>query len=411
LSGGLYVGKSIFQTLTPASLDRYQQLRECGFKVVYLHEEGGIFRGSSDDWRRILDMQFDMNCFDANDVVCTWGEFQAKHCIEKNPAMKDRVFATGHPRFDLYKAPFDRLYRSEVDALRARYGRFILINSNFSNANSGLGIHHLDTQIKEGSELPAKIKAMRAWAHDNQVLASFAELVYRLSERYPAHCIVYRPHPSERHATYGHLFRGLSNVHVVHAGAVGPWLLAAEAIIHDGCTTAVEAYFAGRRPIQYRPNSPAEFEFVVPTAVSQCCTSVEEVFEQIDCMPNDGNSRMRELPPTATQLLTNFASSSMRELTEVMETAAAELERTSAASEKSLPAAIRMITTTTALRSGLAAIRPSKRRQHTYSTTKFPGFSESLLAARIQSLRSLTNKNIVIRFYSPTLFELTSDEA
>jgi hypothetical protein len=42
-------------------------------------------------------------------------------------------------------------------------------------------------------------------------------------------------------------------VHVTNAGNVVPWLMAARALIHNGCTTGVEAHVMGVPAISFRP--------------------------------------------------------------------------------------------------------------------------------------------------------------
>ena len=50
-----------------------------------------------------------------------------------------RIFETGNPRFDLLRPGLRELYRPDAEALRARFGDFILINTNFARYNHYFG--------------------------------------------------------------------------------------------------------------------------------------------------------------------------------------------------------------------------------------------------------------------------------
>ena len=105
-------------------------------------------------------------------------------------------------------------------------------------------------------------------AHKQAIYDAFIALIPELARAIaPAnsHCA---PHPSENPATWSAAAQGLANVHVVHEGPIAPWLMAASALIQNGCTSAVEAAILGTPAISYRPVKSAEFDPALPFAVS-----------------------------------------------------------------------------------------------------------------------------------------------
>ena len=66
-----------------------------------------------------------------------------------------------------------------------------------------------------------------------------------IAEAFPDMRIVVRPHPVEKHAAWEEIAARHDNVELAQEGNVLPWLLAARALIHNGCTTGVEAYGLG----------------------------------------------------------------------------------------------------------------------------------------------------------------------
>jgi hypothetical protein len=50
----------------------------------------------------------------------------------KGAVVSRKVVATGHPRVDLTRKELRGFYQEEVEQLLAQYGRFLLLNTNFS---------------------------------------------------------------------------------------------------------------------------------------------------------------------------------------------------------------------------------------------------------------------------------------
>jgi hypothetical protein len=83
---------------------------------------------------------------------------------------------------------------------------------------------------------------------------------------------------------------------VVHEGNVVPWLLAAEALIHNGCTTAVEAAVTGTPAITFRPVKADPYDLDLPNGLSHEATNVGELCEtlrrvlcgELGCVPATG---------------------------------------------------------------------------------------------------------------------------
>ena len=52
--------------------------------------------------------------------------------------------------------------------------------------------------------------------------------------------IIFRPHPNENVDCWKILLKGISNLHVIREGAISSWIRKAFAVMHHGCTTAIE---------------------------------------------------------------------------------------------------------------------------------------------------------------------------
>ncbi|MFQ5566453.1 MAG: surface carbohydrate biosynthesis protein, partial [Paracoccaceae bacterium] len=104
--------------------------------------------------------------------------------------------------------------------------------------------------------------------HKTNLLNAFLALIPELAEALKPDALVIRPHPSENRQTWYDAANGLDNVHVVHDGSVGPWLAAADVLIHNGCTSAVEAAIVGTPALSYRPVKAPGYDNDLPNGLS-----------------------------------------------------------------------------------------------------------------------------------------------
>jgi hypothetical protein len=91
-----------------------------------------------------------------------------------------------------------------------------------------------------------------------------------------------------------------SRVHVTNDGNVVPWILATKAVLHNGCTTGVEAFVMGVPAISYRESISEDYDngfYRLPNAVSHQCFNFAELKDMIHQIISgklgvaDGNER------------------------------------------------------------------------------------------------------------------------
>lgn len=201
-------------------------------------------------------MSVDDTAMDLAEKVFAWGDHQVNALHRKYPKAKNKVEATGNPRWDVLRASHAGYYAAEADALRARFGKFILLNTNFSTANScfkdGLaGILRLGEAT--GAFKTDADRRLLQDIHDFEKTRfdSYFAALPGLSAAFPDHVIVVRPHPTEYHKPWAEIAAALPNVRMIHEGTVQPWILAADTVIQSSCTTGVEALTLGKSVVSY----------------------------------------------------------------------------------------------------------------------------------------------------------------
>lgn len=327
MKGGLYLGKNLFGLPPNITWHRYRNLKSRGFRLIHLDEEGAVYRGGPEQWKQELFRRFDPTQMDAEDYICTWGDFQRDVYRSVSPPCIQNIRTTGHPRFDLYKPEYREYYDTAAKAIRERYGDFVLFNSNLHRVNNHDGTKRV---FSERLGYYVKDPARRSqffdrWRHLMFTFASFVRLANRLSVEFPDLNIVVRPHPSENKAFYHTVFDDVPNVHPVREGSVGPWLLACRAMIHDGCTTGLEAHLADVPVINYKPVEDEKHDSFLPNLFGTRCHSDEEVIAEIRRVLASKEpytcQQKEEVPEQAIQLIDNLRRDSFPQLLGVIDEA------------------------------------------------------------------------------------------
>jgi hypothetical protein len=65
--------------------------------------------------------------------------------------------------------------------------------------------------------------------------------------------IVVRPHPSEKHDTWREWARPHERIEIIYEGSANSWMLAADAILHTGCTTGIEGVLLDHPVLSFTP--------------------------------------------------------------------------------------------------------------------------------------------------------------
>jgi surface carbohydrate biosynthesis protein len=247
--------------------NEYKYYRDNKTRVVALDEEGLVFL-NKDVYQKY---SVSNEVLSLSDIFFAWGKVQAEIIAEKAPEASDKIVMVGNPRFDLLRHEYRNLFEDEVSLLRSRYGPFILINSSFGSYNHYYGHEVVIDQLKTKGFIKSKDEEAfqrRRIDFQGQLFHGFVEMLPQLEISYPNYNIIIRPHPSENFKRWENETKKLSNVKVIHEGNVIPWLMASEAMIHNGCTTGVEAYILNVPVIAYRPALSDEFDIYLPNSLS-----------------------------------------------------------------------------------------------------------------------------------------------
>jgi hypothetical protein len=120
--------------------------------------------------------------------------------------------------------------------------------------------------------------------HKLALFERFQEMLPPLCETLRDCRVVVRPHPSENHGPWVDMAKRCGNLDVTNDGNVIPWLMAARALIANGCTTQVEAAVLGTPTVSYQPLRAEEFDLELPNSLGRRVFSLDELCTTIRAM-------------------------------------------------------------------------------------------------------------------------------
>lgn len=289
LPQGLYFDKSISKN----KFEEIQYRVKMGYLYTSLDEEGLGYHKNPNYYAKNRYSEKTLKLTTKN---FTWGEGEAKAIIDEYPHYKNQIIVTGNPRIDLWKSKFRAIYEIEKKQIIKEYGKFIIIPSNFSGYINASGVDFLINQAKLYGTIktPEEEKLfLERLNHKQNILKAYIEAIKELSQKITNYKIIVRPHPSDDQEYWKKALSSLSNVKVIYKGNITPWLLAAEAVIHHGCTTGLESYLLNVPTITYLPFLDERFDKYFSRQVSYPTYYLDELIKtviEISKNPKKGHS-------------------------------------------------------------------------------------------------------------------------
>ena len=353
-----------------------------------------------------------------------WGEDNAE-LWRKYPSLPDDmpIHVTGNPRGDLLRSETRGYYEKVVAELRDQYGDFILLNTNFNHVNAFYPAQNLFQPVKkpgEAAEFGQAARGMpRAYAeelrsHKQAVFEDFQRLIPDLANAFPEYAIVVRPHPTENQDIYHRFAAQYPRVHVTNEGNVVPWLMATRALIHNGCTTAVEAYAMGVPAISYRATVDAKIDdgfYRLPNRLSQECFNFEALRETLQGIlaedpPGENGNEKEALMDR--HLAARSGPLACERMVDVLEAIAEDMSR-------SQPPPLRdrlggwLMATRRRMRQSYKTYRPGSLKSKKYQRHRYPPITREAMRTRITKFQQALGDGSELNLdqISETLFRIS----
>jgi surface carbohydrate biosynthesis protein len=267
---GVYLAKS----LRSLSERMFGILRNLGHDIVAWDEEALVHLS---DTRFYYRRRLSSTTIRQVSALLAWGAENQDLFLKYPDYNGVPVHVTGNPRTDMMRSELRGYFADEVADLHARFGRFVLINTNFGWSNHFLERFRMD----QPAGLPKNEFETGLAAHKRSLFEGFKQMVPALAAALPEFTVLVRPHPTEDHALWKSLAAGHPNVKVANDGNVVPWLMACQALVHVGCTTGVEAAVLGVPAVAYQPVRSDRFDDQLPNQLSYSTSTLDELLETV----------------------------------------------------------------------------------------------------------------------------------
>jgi surface carbohydrate biosynthesis protein len=190
----------------------------------------------------------------------------------------------GNPRLDLLREDYFDLYAGQSPH-EWNPDDVILVNSRFSRANPfDMTREQVRSVVKRKFKFsPEQYEDFcRYLDHTDKLFDAFVPIAEELPKRFPDKIIVYRPHPSENFQFWQDIADKHENAYCIHTGTAVQWAAHSRAMIHSGCTTAIESSLLGLNVIAHCPIPSDEYNVQLANNMSTIASTQEELFNLLE---------------------------------------------------------------------------------------------------------------------------------
>ncbi|KJC34256.1 hypothetical protein UB31_39430 [Bradyrhizobium sp. LTSP849] len=234
--------------IRPNNVDLIKSYKRSGVLVGVLDTEG--IGGKNAD--QFAGMVKGTGCTDLVDLYCVWGQAQYAAFLRQGTVAADILRATGCPRYDFCAPP----WRAALPEPSVASG-YVLINTNFPTVNPRFSSSSSD---EEGAMVQAGFTrefARQFITDGRRAYRNTLDMAIKLAKHFSDVPFVLRPHPFENLDSYG-AFADLQNASVIQSGTSLEWISGARLLVHQNCSTAIEATMLNVEPLSMEWfNTPA----------------------------------------------------------------------------------------------------------------------------------------------------------
>ncbi len=258
----------------------YKKLKDKGIITYDLCEEGA-FSGSY--W---MDEEGVVKTIKQIRKVFLWGEFQRNDLLSscRDPHVLEKFLVTGHPSFEISQKKYLNIF-NHVNPFR-RKSKYILINTNFSCSTNSFD----DVQAQCASR-PKKYADQLScyFKYSIEKFEIFKKDLHNIIRKFDSEVFLIRPHPVENESIYVKEFGNYSNVIISKLGTINPVLSGAKIVLHNDCSTALQAYLMGIPVISLNHGDVSEKVFRWTHDFGALPKNIDETFVLLNNLLKDEN--------------------------------------------------------------------------------------------------------------------------
>ena len=299
LSPGIFHTKS----LTPGKLKifKHQKIINTGCKITSIDEEGGLIDYG---YNKFAKLRYSNKTLKQASAVFSWGPEDYKTLKKIYPSQSKKIYKTGSPRADLWQPFFFDYWenKNQKDLKRP----FLLVSSNFGGVLNMKSLNKRINALRIGGYFDRDPKMFKRVMDDeaekSKMIGLFVEALKYIANKNKNYNVILRPHPVENIDLWKTLLNGIKNIKVVRDDSISLWVKNSFAVMHNGCTTALEATISQKPVISYTPFK-AKFTRELANDLGFKVTTIKKLSHKIDKIFQNSkkkklNKTIKTLPPT-----------------------------------------------------------------------------------------------------------------
>lgn len=292
------------KSLTPgkSKIFIHNKIINMGCKITSIDEEGGLIDYGYD---RTAKMRYSEKTLDQASAVFTWGSEDYETLKKYYPSHVHKIHMTGSPRVDLWHPNFSSYWKKKFKKPKKPY---LLIPSNFVclaflSFHDKIKIRSTAGYLKREPGLLRKL--LEREGEHFKLLSEFIEAIKQLAYKNKKFDIILRPHPVENEETWKILLGKIKNVRVIRDDGVSTWIKDAFAIMHNGCTAAIEASFFKKPILTFMPFKQ-NLQRKLANDLGYKVTSINQLSKKINSLFSDlkKNNKQKILNKPLPKILT-----------------------------------------------------------------------------------------------------------
>ncbi|WP_407151433.1 surface carbohydrate biosynthesis protein [Bradyrhizobium sp. ORS 86] len=297
----------------PNNADLIKSYKRAGILVGVLDTEG--IGGKNSD--QFAEMVKSAGCTELVDLYCVWGQAQHAAFLKHGTVPAELLHATGCPRYDFCAAP----WRAALPKPPVAPG-YVLINTNFPTVNPRFSTgssHEEEAMVQAGF---TRDFAREFIADSTRAYRAVLDTSVKLATHFPEIQFVLRPHPFENLQSYDG-FAKLPNAKVLQSGTSLEWISSARLLIHQNCSTAIEATMLNVEPLSMEWFNTPALRLQAATSVSRSVGSEADLLDLVkrgldDRLPPLANGTDEARRRIVTDLYTAVDGASASRVTDVV---------------------------------------------------------------------------------------------
>ncbi len=292
LNPGIFHTKSI--TPSDIKINFHKKLIDKKFLITSIDEEAGL---------ELIDLKFEefylgrssKKTIQQSAAIFCWGNDDIKILKKLYPKNRSKIIKTGSPRVDLWKSTFFNYWGAPTKKPKKP---FLLVSSNMGTSNGINSTPAVVKIFKDLGYLQRNSKLFKDYfeqiAEDSIKTSDFVEAIKYLAHKNNEYDIVLRPHPVEDIDAWRLYLENVPNVHVIRDGSITAWVNNAFAVMHNGCTTGLEASVIGKPIITYLPFN-RKYKKNFPNKLGFRVNSLKQLSHRVNLLLKNSKSKKKNL--------------------------------------------------------------------------------------------------------------------